>query len=89
MTDERRAPARPECPRVALFVTCLVDLFRPSAAALLNVAADHLDRYDSLDHYRRAKLNIFRRQKPGDVAILNADDPSVVAAAPDLCWRAS
>ena len=61
-----------------------VDLFRPKAAALLNVAADHLDRYASLDDYRRAKLNIFRRQQAGDVAILNADDPSVVAAAPEL-----
>lgn len=64
-----------------------VELFRPQAAALLNVAADHLDRYASLDDYRRAKLNIFRRQQPGDVAILNADDPSVVAAAPELRAR--
>src|SRR5258708_23083533 len=27
---ESRSPSMPEAPRVALFVTCLVDLFRPS-----------------------------------------------------------
>ncbi|MDA8016241.1 MAG: UDP-N-acetylmuramoyl-L-alanine--D-glutamate ligase [Thermoanaerobaculia bacterium] len=64
-----------------------VELFHPLAAALLNVAADHLDRYDSLDDYRRAKLNVFRRQRHGDVAILNADDPSALAAAPELRAR--
>ena len=30
-------------------------------AVLLNVAADHLDRYDSLEAYRAAKLRIFER----------------------------
>lgn len=65
-----------------------IDRFRPAAAALLNVAADHLDRYPSLDAYRDAKLRIFENQGPEDVAVLNADDPSVLAAAPRLAARA-
>jgi UDP-N-acetylmuramoylalanine--D-glutamate ligase len=49
-----------------------VDRFRPRAAALLNVAPDHLDRHGSLDRYRDAKLRLFAAQEPGDLAILPA-----------------
>ena len=45
--------------------------FRPYVAALLNIEADHLDRYDALDAYINAKLNIFKNQGPGDWALLN------------------
>jgi UDP-N-acetylmuramoylalanine--D-glutamate ligase len=43
---------------------------RPRAAVLLNLAPDHLDRHPDLAHYREAKLRLFRRQEPGDLAIL-------------------
>jgi UDP-N-acetylmuramoylalanine--D-glutamate ligase len=45
-----------------------------SAAAVLNVTADHLDRYASLAEYAAAKARIFRRC---GTAVLNADDPQV------------
>jgi UDP-N-acetylmuramoylalanine--D-glutamate ligase len=51
-----------------------VDTFRPHVSALLNVTDDHLDRYASFDEYARAKGNAFRRQTPGDWAIVPADD---------------
>ncbi|HKI85912.1 MAG TPA: UDP-N-acetylmuramoyl-L-alanine--D-glutamate ligase [Thermoanaerobaculia bacterium] len=54
--------------------------FHPRAAALLNVALDHLDRYAGLAPYLEAKRRIFLRQEPGDVAVLNADDPLVAAS---------
>ena len=49
------------------------------AAVLLNVTPDHLDRYASMDDYAAAKANIFRRQMPEDLAVLNADDGRVAA----------
>ncbi len=45
---------------------------RPLAAAVLNVAAHHLDWHGDIDSYARAKGRIFA---PGTVAVCNADDP--------------
>jgi UDP-N-acetylmuramoylalanine--D-glutamate ligase len=45
---------------------------RPLAAAVLNVAAHHLDWHGDIDSYARAKGRIYG---PGTVAICNADDP--------------
>lgn len=44
--------------------------FAPEAAVLLNVAPDHLDRHGTLDAYRNAKLELFARQEPSDLAIV-------------------
>jgi UDP-N-acetylmuramoylalanine--D-glutamate ligase len=52
-----------------------LDSLRVHAAAVLNLTPDHLDRYDSLEAYAAAKARIFRNQEPGDVAVVNADDP--------------
>jgi UDP-N-acetylmuramoylalanine--D-glutamate ligase len=46
------------------------------AAVVLNVTADHLDRYASLAAYARAKGRIFAR---ASTVVLNADDPWVLA----------
>ena len=54
-----------------------VERFRPRVAILLNVTEDHLDRYRDLPDYCRMKERLFAAQQPGDVAILNRDDPSV------------
>src|SRR5205823_490603 len=59
------------------FQLAWVDTFRPQVAVLLNLTPDHLDRYDSLEEYGRAKAAIFAAQLPGDVAVLNRDDPWV------------
>ena len=60
--------------------------FRPRAAALLNISPDHLDRHGDLAGYLAAKQRIFRNQGPGDVAVLNADEPEV-AASPTAAAR--
>jgi UDP-N-acetylmuramoylalanine--D-glutamate ligase len=44
------------------------------AAAVLNVTADHMDRYATLEAYARAKSRIFARAA---VLVLNVDDPLV------------
>jgi UDP-N-acetylmuramoylalanine--D-glutamate ligase len=56
--------------------------FRPAVATWLNFAEDHLDVHADLESYRAAKARIFADQTEGDVAIINADDPVVAAAAP-------
>lgn len=48
--------------------------FHPHVAALLNVTADHLDRYPSFDAYARAKGNCFLRQTERDYAIVPLGD---------------
>jgi UDP-N-acetylmuramoylalanine--D-glutamate ligase len=40
-----------------------VHLFACAVAVLLNLEPDHLDRYDSFDDYRAAKLRIFERAR--------------------------
>ena len=46
------------------------------AATVLNVTPDHLDRYPDLASYAAAKARIFARC---DTAVINLDDPLVVA----------
>ena len=51
-----------------------VDTFRADTALLLNITPDHMDRYRSFGDYAAAKYRIFRNQRAGDVAILNATE---------------
>jgi UDP-N-acetylmuramoylalanine--D-glutamate ligase len=53
--------------------------FRADAAVWLNLAPDHLNWHDSMDSYIAAKARIFDLQRPTDVAIGFADDPTVMA----------
>jgi UDP-N-acetylmuramoylalanine--D-glutamate ligase len=49
------------------------------AAAVLNVSADHLDRYATVADYAAAKARIFRSCEQ---AVVNLDDPLVAAMVP-------
>lgn len=44
--------------------------FRPDAAAFLNLAPDHLDRYASVEEYGRAKWNMCRNQIETDLLVV-------------------
>lgn len=55
--------------------------FRPDVAVWLNLSADHLDRHPTLEAYVAAKARVFANQRPEDWAVVNADDPVVLAAA--------
>lgn len=51
-----------------------IESFRPKIAVLLNFSPDHLDRYLSLDEYRKAKSNILKNQKAEDWVVRNFND---------------
>lgn len=65
-------------PEAALFVLELSSFqletthtLRPSVATVLNVTPDHMDRYDDLADYQRAKYRVYQHC---DVAVCNRDD---------------
>ena len=45
------------------------EAFAPDSALLLNLSEDHLDRHGSMAAYREAKLRVFARQGPDQVAV--------------------
>lgn len=53
----------------------LIGSLRHKVAICLNVAPDHLDRYQGLEDYARAKAGIIKNSGPGDFFIFNYDDP--------------
>ncbi|TCJ18723.1 UDP-N-acetylmuramoyl-L-alanine--D-glutamate ligase [Parasulfuritortus cantonensis] len=50
---------------------------RPTAATVLNISEDHMDRYASLADYAAAKARVFS----AGLQVLNRDDPLVMAMA--------
>jgi len=61
--------------------------FHPWIAVWLNFADDHLDRHPTVEAYAAAKARIFATQTANDWAVLNADDPAVLAHARDAAAR--
>jgi UDP-N-acetylmuramoylalanine--D-glutamate ligase len=57
-----------------------VESLAPAAAVVLNLCADHLDRYDGIEDYAAAKARVFRGAR---VAVFNRDDPLVTAMTRD------
>jgi UDP-N-acetylmuramoylalanine--D-glutamate ligase len=51
-----------------------IDTFRPDIALLLNITPDHMDRYPNFGAYAAAKYRIFKNQRSGDTAIVNASE---------------
>ena len=49
---------------------------KPKVAAVLNVSADHMDRYRDLEDYAATKARVLAG---AEVSVLNADDPRVMA----------
>lgn len=53
--------------------------FRPRVSVILNISADHLDRYHSMDEYAEAKYRIFANQNEHDFFVGNLDDERLAA----------
>jgi UDP-N-acetylmuramoylalanine--D-glutamate ligase len=62
----------------------------PCVAAVTNCAPNHLDWHADYHEYRTAKQRMIRDQKPGDLAILSAEDVEVSSwasfAAGEVVW---
>ncbi|MDQ6931080.1 MAG: UDP-N-acetylmuramoyl-L-alanine--D-glutamate ligase [Candidatus Eremiobacteraeota bacterium] len=76
---------------VSSFQLETIRTFKPRISVLLNLSADHLDRYESMDHYVAAKLRIFENQDGGDTFVGNLADDRVFAlfdrvAGPKRLW---
>lgn len=54
-----------------------IQTFKPHIAVLLNVYEAHLDYHKTIDHYVKAKCNIFMNQSPSDYLVYNADDQTI------------
>jgi UDP-N-acetylmuramoylalanine--D-glutamate ligase len=68
----------------------LEDIYRLRAriAVLLNLEPDHLDRHESLDAYRAAKLRIFENQTEADFAVVPRDFGPIPGGADRVEFRA-
>ncbi len=67
---------------VSSFQLETIRTLRPKVAVWLNFAADHMDRYPSIDAYRSAKLRIFENQTADDHAVVRHGEPLPPLAAP-------
>ena len=57
----------------------LARISQPSIRVILNVGCAHLENFSSLEDVAMAKGEILAEAKPGDVCVLNADDPLVMS----------
>jgi UDP-N-acetylmuramoylalanine--D-glutamate ligase len=55
-----------------------IDGFRPAAAGITNVAADHLDWHGTIEAYAAAKARIFENMARDDVLAYDVDDAGAV-----------
>jgi UDP-N-acetylmuramoylalanine--D-glutamate ligase len=62
---------------ISSFQLDTIETFRPKISVLLNITADHLDRYPDFAAYAAAKMRIFENQQKEDLAVLNGSDHQV------------
>jgi UDP-N-acetylmuramoylalanine--D-glutamate ligase len=65
---------------VSSFQLRFIDRFHAPAAALLNIAPDHLDWHGSFESYAAAKARIFENQVADDLLVFDSDDPGASRA---------
>lgn len=63
---------------ISSFQLDTISTFRPDIGILLNITADHLDRYPDMAGYATSKGRIFQNQTFRDIAIFNGADPWVL-----------
>ena len=52
----------------------LTPSLRPTAAGLLNISPDHLDRHGTVEHYAAVKARVFDQLQAGQRAVVSIDD---------------
>jgi len=55
-----------------------IEYFQPDVSILLNITADHLDRYDyKMENYIASKFRIIKNQEEEDIFIYNEEDENI------------
>jgi aminoacyl-tRNA hydrolase len=62
-------------------------LFRPTVGVVTNIGSDHLSSYGSLDGIAEEKSKLIRALPASGVAVLNGDDPRVLAMGSKFAGR--
>jgi UDP-N-acetylmuramoylalanine--D-glutamate ligase len=84
---DKRGTADIVVAEVSSFQLDTIDTFRPHVGVLLNISADHLDRYPDFKAYARSKGRLFENQQQSDTAVLNGSDPIVGSVTRNLKAR--
>jgi len=69
---------------ISSFQLDTIERFRPKVSVLLNISADHLDRYPDFEAYADSKIRFFSNQQAEDVAVLNGSDPLIRAKTKEI-----
>ena len=69
---------------ISSFQLDTIDCFRPKVSILLNITADHLDRYPDFEAYADSKIRLFKNQQAGDIAVLYGSDPLIRAKTANI-----
>lgn len=64
-----------------------VALFRPTVAVVTNIGHDHMSAYGGRDGVANEKSKLIRALPPNGIAVLNADDPRVMAMRSQFSGR--
>ncbi len=67
---------------ISSFQLDLIQTFKPNVSVILNITPDHLNRYESFDHYAASKFRITENQDGKDYAILNLDSEIIAKHVP-------
>ena len=54
-----------------------IESFHPFISVIINITKSHMERYEIVEHYREAKLNILKNQLPSDYLITGVDVNSI------------
>jgi UDP-N-acetylmuramoylalanine--D-glutamate ligase len=65
------------------FALTFCETFKPRVAIVTNLAVDHLDWHETLEHYRASKARIAAKQTPDDLFLFPAAQPELESLAPD------
>jgi UDP-N-acetylmuramoylalanine--D-glutamate ligase len=84
---EMGAPAEVVIAEISSFQLDTISSFHPQVSVLLNISADHLDRYPNLEAYAASKARIFENQRAEDIAVLNGSDAWIRSHANRLRCR--